>query len=431
MAEQPTSTPSTNAFSEYVRFDPPDEQGKAERNAQNQAFQEGKVTNPQFVYPKLEAEDLPARENAFVDAIAGTTDEAKRNLLEARLKGVEIAKSSLGLVQAGRANDHAARWQAGQQFVENNEKRYFKLRPELFWPVLAERSKIAEDFRPANLHASMAQERLLKLLPKVPEGTSTHNIIDRELLDKISPEILEHIAPILAQIPEKGDFNSDEIAAMTNKALEAMGLADKGWKAVQSSEQDAFKTARSTKEIVIPNPKPKDGKPYTKSADDLRRLLSHEIGVHAMFSDEAYMDPDMEEGMGMLVECVAINSTNGPTIKRADDRYLHIGLTDGIDGTPRNARQVFEITWRLEALSLAQDGIISPEIEAKAKNSVQPHIDNVFRGTDHKLPGVHYYRAKLYKEGLFLAAEYAKKHAHEKGWLPRVLSEGLPKADHS
>jgi hypothetical protein len=140
---------------------------------------------------------------------------------------------------------------------------------------------------------------------------------------------------------------------------------------------------------------------------------------------EAGNDPEAEEGLGILMECVVSNTSKGVAIKRAEDRYLHYGLAKGMGGKPRNARQVFEITWRLEALQLSKDGIVKPAIEAEAKLSVQAHIDNLFRGTDHKLPGVHYGRAKLYLEGIAVVADYARAHGTEAGWLQRALKDSV------
>jgi hypothetical protein len=411
-----TASPiDTGRCAEYELFEPADEAGARARQQEVDLFLAGKVTNPVYEYPKLDAGLIDDTLDAFYGAMGKTEDPSERVALAGRLAGVAIANSSLMLQVAP---SHSMRWYSGQELVRNTEARYGEIRPELFWPVLAERLAIVEGFEPGNLHAEMTKQRLLELVPAVPEGTETCDVLDKELLDAIRPAVLAHVQPLLDVIPEEGKFTSDEITTFANQAIDAVGLRERGWTVVQKQTTKLFSVNSARKEIIVPNP----SQDFTKSAADLRRLFPHEIGIHAM--KETVLDDEFEEGLGLLVEAVVSGKTDGIAVNRAKNRYLHAGLAMGVDGILRNARQVFEVTWRLEAMKLAKNGIITPEIEAKAKSTMHAHIDNGFRGTDHRLPGVAYIKLKIYLEGIGAAATYAREHRDDPNWLQNVLANG-------
>lgn len=90
----------------------------------------------------------------------------------------------------------------------------------------------------------------------------------------------------------------------------------------------------------------------------------------------------------------------------ARDRYILAGIALGADGTPRDARQSYEILWRLFAVRFSKDGDISDEAIAKAQNLASDHVENAFRATPQSMPGIIYTKLKVYYEGFVKNAEY-------------------------
>lgn len=419
MAEQ--NKPSTNAFSEYVRFEPMDEAGKADREQEYARFIAGQVTSPAMVYPKLDDFERQPYIDAYDEAIRTEEDVAREALLIARRKGVEIADASRRHNLAGKTNDHAERYHSGLDIVATAESRYGVLDPVLFSSVLAQKLDVVRSFSPTNLHAEMLRDRLLGYMPAAV-GEVGPDVIGEALIEKISPSVLAHLAPILGVIPEEGQFAPSEIKTIAETVLDSTGLSVDGWKVVVVETASLFSVARSSKTLKIPGAKNPDGSTKTWQAKDLRRLMSHEVGSHAMSS--GLMDQDMEEGLGLLFETVVTGLEGNASIKRAVDRYFAVGLAAGLDGVGRNARQVFEILWRTEAISMAKDGIVPVEVEETAKQKAKTLIENIFRGTDHKLPGVYYNKAKLYLEGIINMAGYAAEHYQEEDWINNLLQKG-------
>jgi hypothetical protein len=410
----------TSKFAEYQLYEPADIAGMSDRLYQNEQFRSGAITNPEFSYPLLNRDELEVSGLAYDSALATETDKAEIQRLEARRAGVAIALASLDLQEAAT---HTDRWFAGRDITARSFERYGEMKPEYFWPVVLKWQKVAESFKPGNMFAEVTQKRVLAWLPEVPEGVDMQPPIDHDTLDLVRGEVMTYMEPVLRDVPKEGEFSAEQTAVITQRALENTGLASEGWVVVVSDTAAIFSVRNSKKQVIVPNRHAASDEPRVFSGQELYRLLPHEIGVHAMRRDKS-LGSDFEEGIGILVEAVVTNETDGVAIRRAEDRYLHTGLAAGLDGSLRNARQVFNITWRLEAMRRATDGIITPTIEAEAKATVQPFIDNIFRGTNHKLPGVAYTKAKVYLEGIMQAVEYAREHADEPDWLGQLVRNG-------
>jgi hypothetical protein len=118
---------------------------------------------------------------------------------------------------------------------------------------------------------------------------------------------------------------------------------------------------------------------------------------------------DIEEGLGVLLECIVSGSLENPAFHRARDRYITAGLALGMDsGKPRDARYTYEILWRIIASRKSTDGVISEEIIAQSKDEAYDHIENAFRGTNFAMPGMIYSKLKVYREGLIKNVQYFK-----------------------
>ena len=157
----------------------------------------------------------------------------------------------------------------------------------------------------------------------------------------------------------------------------------------------------------------------TRNAAQLRALIVHEVGVHAeraqngeetglkILKSGTANYAAVEEGLGVLMECLISGSTDNPAYHRARDRYITAGLALGEDGGgARDARQTYEILWRIIASRRNEKGIITNEIIEHAKEDAYDHVENAFRGTNFAMPGMIYSKLKIYREGLIQNIKY-------------------------
>lgn len=412
---------NTSRFVEYELFEPDSTELALEQSRQKEAFRKGEVTNPIIDYPQLEADNLIALDSRFDVEISGEEDGSSKNKLSNRQKGLKIAIAS---ALHNQSETHTDRWVNGNEITISSENRYGEIKPELFTPLLVDAHEEVARFIPGDNYSMLQKRRLLEIMPILPEAPEADgsNALDLELLSSIQGQAFMYLEPILSTVPEHGSFSPEDIAGMAEESLSNVGLDAEGWTVVLNPKTKLFSVKKLKKQVIIPNPPQLEGETYTKDSDDIRRLFAHEIGVHAMRREP--MGADFEEGVGLLMECAVTGSIDGIAVKRAKNRYFNVGLAAGIDGIKRNARQVFEITWRLEALRAAEEGIITEDIESRAKVSAQAHIDNIFRGTDYKLPGVYYNKAKIYYEGLIEAVSYAREKSSDDGWIENLINNG-------
>jgi len=379
---------------EYKLFEPADEQAQIARDGQFELFMDGKITNPQMEYPLLDQDEV----------IADAVDSAK-----AIIAGSRALQAATG---------HAERYAAGTEITSAGLERYGNFDPALFQIAFSPAVNTVASFSPSNLHAEMTKENVLRNIPEFGSMPSDREqLINQELLERCAEGVRRHIAPMMDVLPDTDSsvkYGSDEIKTHFEHALVAMGLAEQGWTVEISATSSIFSTNSSEKKITVP-------KKTSKDALDIKRLAAHEIGVHAAKTTK--LDGDVEEGLGILVECVVVGKADNIAYNRSRRRYMAVGLALGADGhPPRNARQVFEIMWRIEAMAQSKDGSISADLEAKTKRTTKSHIENIFRGTDYALPGALYPKAKVYLEGIRDAIEYAERYAEDLEWLAKVLS---------
>ena len=155
-----------------------------------------------------------------------------------------------------------------------------------------------------------------------------------------------------------------------------------------------------------------------RNASQLRRLIVHETEVHArrgQNGDETGVRAlgkgtadyaDVEEGLGVFLECKVAGDLDNLSFHRARDRYITAGLALGADGVPKDGPQTFEILWRLFAIKNSKDGSIDEAAERKAMDQAMVHIENAFRGTNFAMTGVIYTKLKVYYEGLAKNARF-------------------------
>jgi len=412
-------------FVDYVRFE-----GDASfRKAQKAAFIADEQYTPDYDYKKLNflADDdvLTAKKTAIYEAVleldaakeAPGADVAElelyRQFHELRLKRIMLVEAARNLHSTGTSSEMEI---AREAFMQMNEETYGEIDTPVFKGMLSTEIDRLDSFAPTNDLAKNIKSELAGLLShSETDGEVEKDLLSPEELEKIREVIFERYSDILAAIPETDDsvyYDVTECVDIMNHALEVAGLASEGWLVMENPAKSNPSTLTEEKKINLPSN-------TRRNASELRRLTLHEVEVHARrgqngvdsgrniltFGTADYAD--VEEGLGVMLECAIEGSFDSTPFHRARDRYLTAGLALGVDsGRPRDAHQTFNVLWRTMAVRNAKDGEITEEAITKAKNQAYVHVENAFRGTPFWRQGVIYTKLKVYYEGLQKNAEF-------------------------
>jgi hypothetical protein len=327
----------------------------------------------------------------------------------------------------------AAHTTAVKEFNELNSELYGDMNEPAFFGVMKTEYERAKHYEPKTDAAIEIKEDILWALDFAKHHTNGERVISHDVIKTYRPKVLRMYKNILKTVPEDSIFNAHECAEIMNKTLEVSGLADYGWRTVVDSRKTSPSTQGESKRIYLPAD-------TERTTEQLRGLILHEQEVHArryqngshftQFSPLASGTAEylpVEEGLGTIMALLAAPDESSP-IDRARTRYMHVGLALGTGSEPRDARQVFEITWRILALQQNPDGMISDEAIQEAREQTYIHIENIFRGTDCTTPGVVYTKAKVYYEGLLKAAKYLMSIKGDSAGFVRMF---LGKYDHT
>ena len=420
-----------SVFLDYARFE-----GDAKtREAQKKAFMSGQEYTPTYDYGQL---DFLIDDQALIDK--------KTNIYEAVLE-LEVAKEAPGanaseielyrafhelrlkkimLVEAARdlkkAQNSTEMETARQTFMELNEEVYGEFDTPTYKGMLATEIANIADFQPTNDSARRIKDELTSVFSGTDvEGYEEEELLDQELLSEFNAIVMKRYEDVFSAIPETDDstyYDVDECVKITNHALEIAGLAKEDWKCEHNPKKTAPATNVALKKIYLPSN-------TRRSASELQRLIAHELEDHArrgqnginagskLLRNGTADYADVEEGLGVMLECAVAGTLDNPSFERARDRYITAGLAlgGGEMDNALDARQVYEVMWRLIALRIATDGGIDDEVLAKAKDKAYTYVENAFRGTEFWMKGVIYTKLKVYYEGFRKNAQFFKEHA--------------------
>jgi Domain of unknown function (DUF1704) len=198
-------------------------------------------------------------------------------------------------------------------------------------------------------------------------------------------------------------FKAAEIKNTFEKGLAALGYRD--WSVIIThTSKSGINTDNNNKRIIIPAKR-------EVSASILLELLVHEVGCHVVRQMNGEATGLKLFGLGLahydlIEEGLATFSSEGLFLNFEDfsgaERYLSIALTLGLDGIPRNFREVFIILekyYQLEgALKMGGHENLS-DIFAHAKERTWVALVRTFRGTDCITRGVAFTKDIIYRDG--------------------------------
>ncbi len=429
-----------SAFSDFSRFEGP----AGERNEAKRRFINGDDNTPGYAYKKLDLfrddDKVVATKGAVQEAVmeleaariaaemAGDQDRADELLLYRRFHDMRLWKIML-VEEARRLHYQETRSSseletARVRFDELNERIYGPMDQDAYMSMLAEARDRVESFVPTDEMGAEVSGELRALFGemKLPrhEKAAGGELLTEDEMAQLHDTVMRRYEHVFAAMPDTDDsvyYNAEQCAAILNDALAANGLADSGWACeIEASKSNPVANVPKQRIYLPSNTR--------RTAAELRRLYVHEAEIHArrgQHGKEAGLKiieggtadyADVEEGLGVLMECAVAGNFDNASFERARDRYIVAGLAMGLDSAPRDARETFEIAWRVLAVSASKDGSMPPELITTAKDKAYAHVENAFRGTDFYMKGVVYRKLKVYYEGLLKNAQYFKKNMH-------------------
>jgi len=409
---------TNSAFSDYTRFE--DDISRRERAKDD--FINNRQYGPDYQYPSLDflidQEAITRKKADIYEAVMelhvavenGSINAAELQLYQEyhdnRLRKIMLVEAARDLTGHLSSSSYETRKRA---FAEINEEVYGPMNGSYYMGMVATEKRTVQSFVPSTEKASAIKSDLEKMIGSIDTADTTEpELLTSAEIQTLHDFVVSKYANVLGVVPDTADdvyYDAPQCADIMNAALAAGNLADDGWKVAIDSLKSNPATNGAKKTISLPAN-------TRRNASELKRLIIHEQEVHARRSQngkESGFKP-LQSGTAdyadVLMECAVAGTLDNPSFDRARDRYITAGLALGIDGIERDARQVYEVVWRLIAVRGAVDGDVSDEIIATAKDRAYSHIENAYRGTPFTMRGVIYMKLKVYYEGLAKNTEY-------------------------
>lgn len=438
------ATIAETQFTEYVRFE-----GDARHRAhEKHEFMAGIDNAPDFDYPYLRKLNVPDENGYLLEDQKKQVYKALITLSKQRDNGM-INDTDYGLycpffdkqlkkimlvevasrMRHSSADSHVQQLAIREDFMMLNRDLYGEMDAELFSAILHGEQRRVNNFQPGNKRAARIKRSLMSYF-LMHRFKGEENIIEDRLLQNLHKLIRKRYRKVLAAVPDTGDdtiYNAHEAREIMQAALEAGGLAAKGWRVDIDPAKSNPSASTWSKVIAIPSD-------TARTASQLRRLIVHEQEVHARRAQNGEENglallksgtadyAAVEEGLGVLMECAVEGALDNESFHRVRDRYITAGLALGLDGRPKDSRATFSLLWRLIALRLAADGVVHESTVRAAKEMAMKSTENAFRGTNFLMPGIIYMKLKIYYEGLLQNAAYFSENGSA---LPDALDAAL------
>ena len=379
------------SFQAYEHFD--GELGY--RNQQKHLFIEGEIENPQLDYPGIGLEKLDSIENDLLDL--------KRNLLLNEQN--EVVKQAY----RWRLNEKIAEVRLLRSVAIGDMKRfgrysefiYGKPSQDVFaYTINSVISDIKGLGSSTDQSISQLASELIKMLPEM-DNPRISELPNQQTVDYASAQTNMELGGLYDMPAEATKLDSEQIRDAFDTALEQMG--DSGWNVVidAKTSKTGVSVDQEGKQINIPQSR-------SVGNAKLASLIVHEIGTHVARRINGERSQLKLLGLGLDryesgdegVATMREQALSGKVDDfRGIDGLLAVGLALGIDGEPRNFRQVYEILEKYYLLKNLTKGKEFDEANEKAQTTAWNRCVRTFRGTDCKTPGVCFTKDIIYREG--------------------------------
>lgn len=210
---------------------------------------------------------------------------------------------------------------------------------------------------------------------------------------------------------DKREYEPNDMLAIFKRALEHI-QAD-GWQVALREGGTNVDTSQKEKTIYIGSER------QEAKAEKMRGLVAHEVGVHVWRRILGEQTPNPllwntgladyypnEEGLAVVVE----QALNNEAEVTGEQHYQNISLSLGLDGKPREFREVYEIEWRRRVVDLlAQGKPVDNEAITKQQSIGYNNVTRIRRGLPTEIAGIAFTKDLAYYNGNVAMWQYLEK----------------------
>lgn len=386
---------------------------KQHRETERQKFLSEDSENPNLDYPKINVDRLSRDEEALLqlkkEVVGNETKELVKQVYRWRLNE-KIAE--LRMLRAVATGD-MKRFQRYSEFV------YGKPSPEIFaFTVKNLRETATSQLISDDPNIKNAAQELIDLLPADLPTTANYQLPQESDIAIVHEQTLKELGNLLnldtATGTEGKQYTADEIREIFQASLES--LQAEGWSVVvDTSSKSGISVDQEHRKIKIPESR-------KLAFAKLQSLVAHEVGTHVARRIKGERSKLQllglgldryekgEEGVATMREQVL-----GESIEdfAGLDGHLAISLAIGVDGKPRDFRDVYKIMEKYFYLKALSSGKTPEDALKSAQTSAWNRTVRTFRGTDCKTKGICFTKDIVYREGNIGVWEVAKKTPEE------------------
>lgn len=387
---------SIGAFQTYEYLDG----NKEVREAQKTQFIAGEIENPTLDYPKIDPERLAQDEAALLalkeDILRNEPNELVRQVYRWRINE-KIGELRI-LVAAAKGD--MRKFKMYSEFVYGQPSL-----PVFAYTIKNLRETISSQVSSADTNISRAAEALLAVLPTAElSDTAEYDLPQEHHISQVREQTLRELGPILhieSTIEEDKKYTAEEIRDLFQAALNTLH-AD-GWSIIiDSSSKTGISVDQENKKINIPESR-------TLAFSKLRTLVAHEVGTHVarrLHGERSRLQllglgldryERGEEGVATMREQVL--QTDDIKHYAGLEGHLAIGLASGVDGTPRNFREVYTILQKYFYFKALSSGKEESHAISPSQTNAWNRAVRTFRGTDCATRGACFTKDIIYREG--------------------------------
>ena len=287
------------------------------------------------------------------------------------------------------------------RFLRYFEFVYDKPSSDVFsYTVCSIRSHVEKFQESKDQIINQTANNLLKALP-IMEQPVFSELPNQETVQYAHTQTIKELGDLINIPFEDSKINAIQIQEAFKSALTYIDANE--WKTLidEESSQSSISTNQELQTIKIP-----ESRSVTKNK--LANLIVHEIGTHVARringerSSLKLLGLGLdryevgEEGIATMREQALNNKVDD---FRGIEGQLAVGLGLGVDGQPRDFREVYEI---MEKYYLFKNLVAKKEFsdaQTKAQNSAWNRTVRTFRGTDCNTPGVCLTKDIIYSDG--------------------------------
>ncbi|MEI6850607.1 MAG: tyrosine/phenylalanine carboxypeptidase domain-containing protein [Candidatus Saccharibacteria bacterium] len=368
---------------------------KEYRAEQKRSFIAGEIENPTLDYPEVDLVALESTEDRLLllkqEVIENEQNEVVKQAYRWRLNEKIAEVRMLKAVASGDM----------RRFKRYSEFIYGKPSEEVFAYTVNSVIEFAEVLLNSDDEdVRQTANELLSLLPRTDES-QVSEIPDQATVLLARDQTISEFGDLIDIPTDMTKLDADAIKSAFDIAIQRTG--SEGWSVVIDDEtsRTGISVDQEHMQVVIPGKR-------SVSLDELTKLIVHEIGTHVTRRANGERSQLKLLGLGLDryesgeegVATVREQSLSGEVSDFSGiDGLLAVGLSLGLDGQPRNFRQVYEI---LEKYYLLKNLTALKKVEEplmKAQNTAYNRTVRTFRGTDCETPGVCFTKDIVYRNG--------------------------------